>query len=705
MKLGNQDRLADENWSRYIYCRDRGHTEYMEHARLCERMYLGGGSQWSEEDKAVLKAQKRPAYEFNEIMPAVNSAVGYQIHNRMDIAFKPRGEGDSRVAAALSKIVMQVASMSRLHWVETQVFSDGLIQQRGYYDARISFEKNVKGEVELSYLDPLDVLPDPNGKSYDPDTWGDVTITRWLTCDEIESTYGKEARSIAEASNDDDQDFGDMDSDDVERSKFGQRNQIGLHDAYSGASDGIKRYRVIERQVAEWSLQDCLVAPTTGDVMTMAYLSEAQIQRMAEDGVQKVKRRRRQIRWIVTTYSQVLHDDISPYEHFTIIPYFAFFRRGLTRGLVDNAIGPQEALNKSVSQYVHIVNTSANSGWMVQQNSLTNISTDELSQIGAMTGLVLEYKEGAQPPTKIQPNQIPQGVDRLIDRATSALKSVTVPDAMRGQTEVTNESGVLFQAKQFAAQQQLAVPLDNLAYTRNLLAQRILKLIQRYYDSYRVFRISEMDPTTGKEKEEMIEINKYDPATDSYLNDVTIGNYDAVITEVPMQVTFENTQFKQALDMRQQGIAIPDATIVRYSNLADKESIVEAMQSATTPDPEADAKAELIKAQTRKADAEATSKSVETQFSAIQTAQVIATTPQTASLADALLKSAGYVDRDMAPIVPQLSAQAAMGMAPLDMPTNSNPLTPLNPTNPAVGMNAGIETAAPDSTTPEGAMP
>lgn len=701
MKQGIKDSKACENWARYIYGRDRGHSRYMEQVKLCERMYLGGGLQWSEEDKAVLRLQNRPAYEFNEVMPSVNSAIGYQIQNRMDISYQPRSEGDTETAAILSKVVMQIASQCKLHWVETQVLGDGLIQQRGYYDVRVNFDKNIKGEIEISYLDPLDVIPDPNAKSYDPDTWSDVLITRWMTASEIESAYGVDARGVAEKSNDYDDDFGDHDSDDVERNKFGLDVDIGgIHDAYSGAADGEERYRVIERQVAEWAIVDCLVMPVTGDVVTAQFLSDAQIEKMMSDGAMQVKRRRRQIRWIASTYSRTLHDAISPYEHFTIVPYFAFFRRGITRGLVDNAIGPQEALNKSVSQYVHIINTSANSGWVVQQNSLTNITTDELSVVGAKTGLVIEYKEGSAPPVKIQANQIPSGVDHLIDRATAALKSVTVPDAMRGQTGSVNESGVLFQAKQFAAQQQLAVPLDNLAYTRKMLAERILKLIQRYYDSYRVFRITETDPLTGKKADRTLEINKPDEMG-GYINDVTVGTYDAVISESPMQVTFENTQFKQALDMREKGIGIPDVAVVRYSNLVDKDSIIETMQSSQAPDPEKEAKAKLVEAQTQKTLAEATSKAVETQFSAIQTAQVISTTPQTAPLADKLLKSAGYVDHDAPPIVPNAQPMAGAG---IDLPRNTNPLTPLNPTNPAVGMNAGIETAAPDSatTTPTG---
>lgn len=683
------DGAASENWARYLYGKDRGHIDYLPHAARCEDMYLGGGRQLTPEQRAALIAARRPGYEFNQIMPSVNSAIGYQIHNRMDIAFKPRG-GDSDLlkATILSKVAMQVADRCALHWHETQVFSDGLIQQRGYYDVRMSFDENIKGEIVVGTLDPLDVIPDPDAKSYDPDKWGDVIITRWLTLDEIEQIYGKRARRAAEGSNDAGHDFGDLE-DGVERNKFASRKDWGYTDACATKEDGLDRYRIIDRQRFVYELTSCLVWPGTGDVQVEATMAADSIADALANGAVRAKRMRRRVKWVVTTFTATLHDQYSPYESFTVVPYFAYFRRGKTVGMVDNAIGPQEVLNKAVSQVVHIVNSSANSGWVVEENSVTNMTMKELETRGAQNGLVIEYKKGAKPPQKIQPNQVPTGVTHLIDRADKALKDVTVPEAMRG-VQGPETSGVAIQAKQFASQQQLSVPLDNLAYTRQLLAKRILSLVQRYYDTHRIFRITETDPMTGKPKEELLEINKFDPATGGYLNDVTIGTYDVVITEQPMQVTFQNSQFQQALEMRKAGVRINDATMVRYSNLSDKQEILESLPGdQPPPDPTVEARVQLLNAQTRKTDAQATDVKVKTQYSGVQTAQVVAQVPATAALADGLLKSAGYVDQDAGPIVPN----AQPGLPTLGLPSSTDPM---NPASPAVGANDGIETLAAD---------
>lgn len=682
---------ARENWARYLYGKDRGHLEYQAQAARCEGMYLGGGLQWRPEDKSVLDAQGRPYYEFNEVLPSVNSALGYQIQNRMDIAFRPRGgKADMYTATILNKLAKHTQDSTNLKWKETQVFSDGLIEQRGYFDVRMDFNSNMKGDVSIATLDPRDVIPDPDAKTYDPNDWGDVIVSRWLLLDEIEALWGKDARDLAALSGDDDTDFGDMDEE-VERNKFGIAKGTGRYDAYTNEKDGLKRYRVIDRQKACMTMTKCLVFPDTGDVKTEEDMTQEQVAAALEGGAKRAKRMRKRIKWIVSTYTTTLFNEWSPYDQFTIIPYFAYFRRGVTRGMVDNAIGPQEALNKAVSQNIHIINTSANSGWVVEENSLTNMSTDDLADVGAKTGLVVEFKKGSTAPSKILPNNVPQGVDRIIDRATQALKDVTVPDSMRG-LQGSAVSGVAKQADQFASQQQLAVPLDNLAMTRNLLSRFLLKLFQRYYDSHRVFRITETDPLTGKEVEEVLEINKPD-GLGGYLNDITIGEYDVVVTEQPMQVTFENSQFEQALAMRKEGVKIPDTTVVRYSNLADKHEIMENMANSGEPtDPTLEAKAALLNAQARKTDADTTARGVEAQYSAVQTAQVIATTPATSGLADKLLRSAGYVDHDAGPIVP--AAPAGLPAPPAGaVPTNTNPMTPANP---GVGMMEGIETPAAD---------
>ena len=169
-------------------------------------------------------------------------------------------------------------------------------------------------------------------------------------------------------------------------------------------------------------------------------------------------------------------------------------------------------------------------------------------------------------------------------------------------------------------------------------------------------------------------------------NDLTIGTYDLVMSEQPGQVTFDNSQFEQMKSMKEMGLNIPDHRILKASNLVDKSEIAEEMAAnAGQPDPVQEAETALKRAQANKADADAVNKRIEGMFSGVKTAREIVVTPQTAALADKLLRSAGFVDQDAAPIMP--AAPAAIPGEIVPGPENSNPLTP---TNPDVGLDAGL---------------
>jgi hypothetical protein len=685
------DAVATATWDRYRYVVSRGHRDYTNHVLLCERMYLGGGRQWDPVEAAALRAQGRQPYEFNEVFPSVNSAIGHQIHNRLDIQFRPRGgQADQRQAEVRSKIIMQIADQQHLHSKETEVFSDGLIQQRGYFDVRVNFDNNMQGNIVITVDDPMDVIPDPDAKTYEPEGWADVVKTRWMTLDDIESDYGKAMRARVENSNPNEPDHGEFDDSGAPRAKFADQARAGGgYDAYY--TDGaIRRVRVVERQRWVRNMSRVLFYPRTGDRKLAENLTPEVLQQQIGQGAVMSKAMMRRVKWVACTQDVALHDDWSPYDSFTTIPYFAYFRRGQTIGLVDNAIGPQQAHNKALAQFVHIVNSAANSGWTYEENSLTNMTPDELQKKGAMTGLVLEFKKGSARPEKIPPNPLPTGVDRLIELTRNALKSVTVPDAMRGIDGV-DTSGIARQTQQTAAQQQLAVPMDNLARTRLMMGEKLSALTRQFVTEERTFRITEIDFATGKPVEKPIVVNQFDESTGAFLNDLTEGDYDVVVSEQPIAATFEAGQFQQAMEMRKEGVAIPDSVVVQASTLARKSDIIEQMQAAgAARDPLVDAKAGLIAAQTVKATAEAVNVGVTGMFSATQAANQIAAVPAVAPLADALLKSAGFVDRDAGPIVPQVP-EGLVAADPAAMPQNTSPNFPARPGAPDIGVDAGIE--------------
>ena len=588
-KISAQDEetISSHQWDRYVRARDNGHVDYIDLAKKCDAFYQG--EQWDSADITALDAEGRPALTINTILPTVNTVLGEQASRRADIRFKPRRGTDQETADTLTKLFMQIADNNKLDWVEQQVFSDGLIMDgRGYFDVRVDFSDNMQGEVRITAKDPLDIILDPDAKEYDSKTWNEVFETKWMTLDEIEELYGKKQADKLIFIAENGQSFG-RDSVEYYETRYGDTddsdNYIGTTTA--GPDDeyrSIKALRVIERQYKKLTKVDCFLDPQNGDMRPVPEMwSDAKTKKFAKRyGLEIYSKMKKRVRWTVTCDKVVLFDDWSPYDEFTIVPYFAYFRRGRPFGMVRNLLSPQEQLNKVTSQELHIVNTTANSGWLVESGSLSSMQVEDLEEHGAETGLVLEYNRGSTPPGKIPPNQIPTGLDRISQKAAANIKDISgINDSMLG-TDSAEVSGVAIQAKQNRGIIMIQVPLDNLKKTRLYLAEKVLNLVQDFYTEERVVMITnEEDPM--KPNEPMV-INQ-ELASNEIINDITIGEYDIVVNTAPARDSFDEVQFAEALNLRTVGVAIPDDAIVEYSHLNRKEELAKRIRQLTGQEP------------------------------------------------------------------------------------------------------------------------
>lgn len=572
--------LAERHWARYLSGLTRGHQEYQRQAKICENFYLGGGRQWDSEDKKALEELGKPWLEENIIFSTINTVLGYQTQSRMDISYKPREVDDQDISDILSKISMYLIDQNKYPWKESEVFSDGLIQQRGYFDIKMDFNENIYGDLAISVLDPLNVIPDPDANSYDPDDWGDVIVTSWMSHDDIKEMYGLRKWRQIERSIAKEADFG-TGTFEEERNKFGTTNNQSSF--YVDETD-IPHSRVINRQYWKIHNREFFLNASTGDLFPVPdSVTPKEKRKMAKDqGFEIIKRVVKRIRWTVSTKEVVLHDDWSPYSHFTIVPYFPYFRRGTTVGLVDNLIKTQEMLNKVQSQILHVVNTTANSGWIVEEGSLTNMETEDLEETGGQTGLVLEYKAGREKPGKIEPNQIPSGLKDLTNTGIQLIRMISgVSETFQGG-KGPEVSGTAIQSRVHQSAVQLAAPIDNLFRTRNMIAERVLELIRNFYTQERTFIITGPN-NRGKDETTSVTINQADPQDPSRLiNDVTIGKYDVVIADVPTQITFQNAQFSQAIELRKYGVQVPDDEMILMSTLSRKNEIAKKVSGELT---------------------------------------------------------------------------------------------------------------------------
>lgn len=562
---------------RYQFVRDNGHADFVKKADKCNNYFMG--QQWDANDMALLQAQRRPALTINKIISTISNVLGEQIQNRTDISFQPRSGAPVETAETLTKVFRQIADNNQLDWKRSDMFCDGIITSRGFLDVRLDFTDSMMGEVRIENVNPKNVLIDPDAEDYDPDTWNDVFVTKWMTWQDIAMLYNASDAEYLKTRGTSFFPYG-YDSIERERDRFGFYYNKGYYLGPWDQGEVIRNIRVIERQWKKLDMQEHFVDLQTGDMRPIPESWDRnKIALVSQQfGLGITKKLTKRIRWTVTADNVVLHDEWSPFRHYTVVPYFPYFRRGKTVGLVENLLGPQEYLNKVTSQELHVINTTANSGWIVQTGKLRNMTIEELEQRGAETGLVMEV-EGAprEVVEKINPNQTPSGLDRFSYKAEEHIKNISgVTDYMSGNAR-EDVSAKAVAMNQSRGSLNLSKPMDAIARTDYLLARNILDMVQEYYTEPRMLNIV-MNRITGDMQQ--VVVNQPDPATGTITNDLTIGEYDVIVSSTPNRETLEDSQFEQATALRELGVQIPDEVLIENSRLNKRSEIVKQMRDA-----------------------------------------------------------------------------------------------------------------------------
>jgi hypothetical protein len=588
--------IIETQWQAYTRARDAGHLDWVEEARNFDNYYYG--DQWEDETKQLLDAQGRPYYSVNLVLSTVNAVIGEYIKSRQDISFVPMGKGANQEAAkSLRFLFKQIATNNKSEHKEKCVFTDGLIQDRGYFYYYLDFSDNAEGEVREEVLEPTDVILDAGASDYDPASWNEVFISRWLTPDQIGANYGPEKRDqidLAAANGT----YG-HDSIEWEAPTFGGDHQITEqffvpeHDEVKR----VKRVRVIERQYRKLVRTAFFVDRPTGDMRPVpeGWEKERSVAFAQQNDLDIIWKPERRIRVTITADKVILHDGWSMFSKISIVPFFPYFRRGRPFGLVRNLVDPQDMLNKVTSQELHVVNTTANSGWIFQTGSLINMDRDDLATQGSKTGLVLEVAQGAEIPIKIQPNQIPSGLAEIGSKAGVFFREISGVNEAQLGIQRSDSSKALDARKQGGMIQQEII-FDNLSQTRELRAELMLEMIQNYYTETRLIQVFSKNED-GDEEQQELEINQpvieideeTQEAVELIRNDLTLGEYSVVIGTLPRRETYDEGLFGQLMEMREAGVQIPDHVLIQASQLPDKAEVVDMVkqiQGLAAPSPE-----------------------------------------------------------------------------------------------------------------------
>ena len=596
---------------------DRSYTErhrtFVRLAKRCNDFVMG--DQWDEALKKQIEGNGFPALTLNQILQVYGAIRGQYTTRQVDFQVKARKHGATHhVATILSELIDIVLDDNNYHTdVEPTLFDDGIIETRGILDVRMSYDDNPMGEISIKTIDPKSVVISADAVDYDPKTWPEVFIERWMSLDDIDDFYGEPARKKLEAhisgniilaeSN-----FTYHNTYDATDSTFGGDGFMRwIPTGGPGMINRIRAMRIIERQYKRMRKMREFISPMTGDTRTIPdYIDDNHAKAIAQQyGLQIRIVRKQWTRIVVIADSTLIYDDWAPDECFTIIPFFPVFRRGKSTGPIAHLLDSQEFFNKIESQFLRSVNSAANSGWQYEAGAIINMTDEEFAANSSKDGLTIVRKAGSAPAQKIDPNLPASGIETAGRDIYQMIRNISGIESLLGSAPSPELAGVTLQGAQTAAAGTLQVFFDNLMITRRMLGDRILDLVQSHYTEPRIFRATELDTidldelTAGLQNPDDVKqavqrelaINLHDVGR--IINDVTMGEYSLELATVPRRDTINDMQFSQLIELRKAGINIPDYRILERSNLFDRESLVQESKRAQGFAPPTPAEAQL----------------------------------------------------------------------------------------------------------------
>ncbi len=554
------------------------------------------GRQWSAADLAKLADEKRPALTLNKIKRLVNLVLGYHINNRTDFGYMPGldGFGTAETAQALTHVAKQIGELNQLPYLDTEVFMDGITTGRGYYDVRLNFEHNILGEAKIRAQDPFSTYPDPDADEYDLNSGTYINTSRWISWEEVEFFYGRGVASMigpfmqaGGVRSGMPMSTSDVLTEETPMRAFGlEEGDKTWGNQFYDFIDGTRKcIRMLEIQHYVRCHRWFFVDLETGDSRPIPdHWEREKIEKSLrwanQEMGQPVVVEQRATRRLRTTHmvgDVIAYDAWSPNETFTVIPYFPYFRRGMTQGMVEPLLDPQDEVNKRRSARLNILGRSANGGWMYPRGSLDAQAKSNLEQFGSTPGFNLEYeqKDGTlNKPEQIQVATTPASFAQLEKDAENDLMQIAgINEAAMGSMDAATTSGRAIERRQRQAVMGQELLMQNFRRGKELLGRKTLELIQNHYTEQRVVR------TTGPGRT-MIQKIINERTAAGIVNDVTLGKYLVTVEDTPLSRSFMEQQFEEMLELKGIGMPIPDDFLIDASSMPRKEELKGALLQA-----------------------------------------------------------------------------------------------------------------------------
>jgi hypothetical protein len=510
---------------------DRGHD--------AEEMYFG--NQWDKQTKDALLANDLAALTLNEIMPNIDTLIGYQMEERTDIKYLPQGGGDERAAELYSVAVKRILDNCGYQREESKFFKDMIVPGMGVLNIYVDVEKDVRGtpiverfpwdrawygahekddlsDCEVEYLEAMRSLAQLK-KAYP------------RKADEIEQSYANYAGRYPDVDN---KDSSNGTGTDYRSARKADDYPQTIAGTYPLVDTKRKQFRLI--QMTEKVYREVTVVYNEEeDFIFSAYDWDPKDVKRIEsipgfDSLSQIKTRYRILRFCGNV---VLSDEDPadlPNQDFHTVVGYAYRQNGEFLGKVEIAKDPQRELNKRRSQLMDLMNRlGASVYYTTPETFLTPGEKERFKRQRSKPGAVFEVAAQDLKPEREDGAALPPGVAAIMQLDQENLQRLM--NIVVTQTGA-NEPGSLFLEKKKGVLTGNKFLMDNLAFAKQRLGKLMVGMVKRYYDPERLQEL--LNSSYQREKFKIAGVDYADYTTDEILeilNDANQMEFDVIVTE------------------------------------------------------------------------------------------------------------------------------------------------------------------------------
>jgi hypothetical protein len=435
------------------------HADWYKEAEECFGFVAGRGSgsaegkgQWPGTSWQDMLDSGRQPIEFNRVGPIVDAICGLEINNRQEIKYLPRTQGDVAVNERLSSLGEWARDEANAEDEESEMFRNAVVCGRGATETRIDFSEEPTGKIVIDNLDPMECGVDPAARKQALTDRRYSWRFRDMPTDEAKALFdGVEsvALNATWAGK-----IGTTDGGQGNKTDYPDETRPGMRD-----STKPKTVRVVQ---IEWWEQECsyMVAvpgsdqpqEISEDAWTLLQEQSAKLKPEEQPKGQKIDRRCYKKAFLGK--NAVI--DVSEIACFQINWATGRYdrNRGYHYGVVRPMRDPQMLSNKTLSQVLHILNTNAKGGIIIEKGVFANPRDAE--------------KDWSNPAKTITVNE--GGLEKIKDRTSPAIPPALVQLQEFSLSSIRDVTGASVEMLGLADRDQPA----SLEYQRRQSAMTIL---------------------------------------------------------------------------------------------------------------------------------------------------------------------------------------------------------------------------------------